>query len=84
MKIALIQMKGKNSNDDNIEIALEQIEKASASGAEFVVLPEMFSCPYKASNFPVYAQKDGGKNCQKLSECGCKKKQNLSCSRLNA
>ena len=32
MKIALIQMKGKNSNDDNIEIALEQIEKASASG----------------------------------------------------
>ena len=33
MKIALIQMKGKSSNDDNIEIALEQIEKASASGA---------------------------------------------------
>ena len=47
MKIALIQMKGKSSNDDNIEIALEQIEKASASGADFVVLPEMFSCPYK-------------------------------------
>ena len=74
MKIALIQMKGKNSNDDNIEIALEQIEKASASGADFVVLPEMFSCPYKASNFPVYAQEDDGKNCQKLSAAARKNK----------
>ena len=74
MKIALIQMKGKNSNDDNIEIALEQIEKASASGADFVVLPEMFSCPYKASNFPVYAQEDGGKNWQKLSAAARKNK----------
>ena len=74
MKIALIQMKGKSSNDDNIEIALEQIEKASASGADFVVLPEMFSCPYKASNFPVYAQEDGGKNWQKLSAAARKNK----------
>ena len=41
MKIALIQMKGKNSNDDNIEIALEKIKNASASGDDFVVLPDM-------------------------------------------
>ena len=74
MKIALIQMKGKSSNDDNIEIALEQIEKASDSSADFVVLPEMFSCPYKASNFPVYAQEDGGKNWQKLSAAARKNK----------
>lgn len=35
---------------------------------DFVVLPEMFSCPYKTSNFPIYAQKDGEKNWQKLSQ----------------
>lgn len=67
MKIALIQMKGTVENDENVAIAVEQIKVAAANGADFVVLPEMFSCPYKASNFPVYAQRDGEKNWQALS-----------------
>lgn len=67
MRLALIQMKSKQQNDENLEIALAKIDEAVAGGADFVVLPEMFSCPYKASNFPVYAQEDGGTNWQKLS-----------------
>ena len=67
MKIALVQMKGKTSNEENMEIALKKIQEAASIGAAFVVLPEMFSCPYKASNFPVYAQPDGGENWKKLS-----------------
>lgn len=67
MKIALVQMKGKTSNEENMEIALKKIQEAASIGADFVVLPEMFSCPYKASNFPVYAQPDGGENWKKLS-----------------
>ncbi|WP_303919030.1 carbon-nitrogen hydrolase family protein [Treponema berlinense] len=72
MKLALVQMKGKNTNDENMEIALKKISEAAATGADIVVLPEMFSCPYKASNFPVYAQPDGGENWQKLSDCAKK------------
>lgn len=74
MKVALIQMKGKNSNDENMEIALSKIAEAAEKGADFVVLPEMFSCPYKTSNFPIYAQKDGGKNYTALSEAAAKNK----------
>lgn len=74
MKIALIQMKGVQDNDENIAIAVDSVRTAAKSGADFVVLPEMFSCPYKASNFPVYAQKDEERNWQALSkvsaECG--------------
>lgn len=68
MKLALVQMKGKNSNDENMEIALSKIAEAAKGGADMVVLPEMFSCPYKASNFPIYAQEEGGENWKKLSE----------------
>jgi omega-amidase len=67
MKLALIQMKGADSNEKNLNLALAKIDEAAANGADLAVLPEMFSCPYKASNFPLYAQPDGGSNWQKLS-----------------
>lgn len=68
LKIALIQMKGCQSNDENLKIATEKVLEAAENKADIVVLPEMFSCPYKASNFPVYAQKDGESNWKKLSD----------------
>ena len=68
LKIALVQMKGVSSNDENLKIAISKIEEAASKNVDVVVLPEMFSCPYKASNFPIYAQKDGEKNWQLLSE----------------
>lgn len=67
MKLALIQMKGASSTEERVEQALIKIEVAARHGADFVVLPEMFSCPYKASNFPLYAQEDGGISWKKLS-----------------
>lgn len=68
MKIALIQMHTEQDNEKNIENAVGQIHLAADNGADVVVLPEMFSCPYKTSNFPVYAQKDGECNWQALSK----------------
>lgn len=67
MNVALVQMKCRTGNDENMAVALGKCREAAENGADFVVLPEMFSCPYKTSNFPVYAQKTGGKNWQLLS-----------------
>ncbi|MCD7736873.1 MAG: carbon-nitrogen hydrolase family protein [Lachnospiraceae bacterium] len=69
MKIALIQMKVQKDNDSNIQIACGRISEAAKAGADLVMLPEMFCCPYETVNFPVYAQPDGGVNWQALSEC---------------
>lgn len=74
MKIALVQMKGKNTNEENIQTALIKIEEAAKQKADVVVLPEMFSCPYKASNFPIFAQEDFGSNWKILSEAAKKNK----------
>ena len=73
-KLALIQMKGVATNDENLKNAVQKINEAALQGSDIVVLPEMFSCPYKASNFPVYAQKDGESNWKLLSETAAKNK----------
>lgn len=73
-KLALIQMKGAATNDENLKNAVQKINEAALQGSDIVVLPEMFSCPYKASNFPVYAQKDGESNWKLLSETAAKNK----------
>ena len=74
MKIALVQMGGAATNDENLKKAVEKIDEAASKGAQLIVLPEMFSCPYKASNFPIFAQKDGEKNWTILSEAAKKNK----------
>ncbi|MCQ2592408.1 MAG: hypothetical protein MJ188_06445 [Treponema sp.] len=71
-KLALIQMKGAPSNEENINNAIDKIKEAADKGAQIVVLPEMFSCPYKASNFPIFAQKDGEANWTLLSQAAAK------------
>lgn len=73
-KLALIQMKGAATNDENLKNAVQKITEAALQRSDIVVLPEMFSCPYKASNFPVYAQKDGESNWKLLSETAAKNK----------
>ncbi len=69
MKIACIQMKVQKENDANLRAACEFVRQAARQGADFVILPEMFCCPYETANFPVYAQPEGGENWQALSDC---------------
>lgn len=71
-KLALIQLHGEATNEENLRNAVLKINEAASEGADVVVLPEMFSCPYKASNFPVFAQKDGGSNWTLLSQAAKK------------
>ncbi|QXE17463.1 carbon-nitrogen hydrolase [Clostridium sp. 001] len=57
VKIGLCQMKVLScSKKSNIEKAKSMIVQATDKGADIVVLPEMFNCPYDIKNFREYAE----------------------------
>jgi predicted amidohydrolase len=67
IKLALIQMKVSSDKERNLQTAEQQIEQCARMGAELVVLPEMFCCPYQTSSFPAYAEQEGGLIWSRLS-----------------
>ena len=54
--MALCQLSVTSDKSKNISTALNAIKDASASGAQIVVLPEMWNSPYSNDSFPVYAE----------------------------
>lgn len=68
VNIGIIQMKVVPDKHENIRRAGEFIKIATEKGADIVVLPEMFNCPYKTDNFPIYAETEGGDSFNALSE----------------
>ncbi len=65
--LALIQMLVETSKEKNLEHAEKMIDSAVESGADVVVLPEMFNCPYDNCCFSDYAETDNGKTVKRLS-----------------
>jgi len=53
---ALCQMKVMAEKAANISKALEMTDEAAANGAEIMILPEMFNCPYDIRLFSKYAE----------------------------
>ena len=68
MKVAAIQMPTVKDKIQNIRNAGTYIEKIKAENPDFVILPEMFCCPYQTENFPIYAEKEGGPSWQAMSD----------------
>lgn len=61
MKIAMIQMEVVYNKEQNIAHALELIDRACAEEKpDFVVLPEMFCCPYSNKYFREYGEEWNG------------------------
>ena len=60
MKIALLQTPVSMNNTENLRNAREQVKLAAQNGAEMVILPEMFCCPYSTAYFAQYAEPKGG------------------------
>ena len=58
VKIGLIQMKVLNDKKENLLKASQLIKNISIENPHIIVLPEMFTTPYIASNFPLYAEKE--------------------------
>jgi omega-amidase len=55
-KMAVCQMNVVDDKELNLDKANKMISEASKNGAELVVLPEMFNCPYDTSKFRAYAE----------------------------
>ena len=60
MKIALLQTPVSMNKTENLRNAREQVKLAAQNGAEMVILPEMFCCPYSTAYFAQYAEPKGG------------------------
>lgn len=59
MKIGLIQMPVASKKEKNLSYAVQSIYECTKQGAELIILPEMFMCPYANKDFPVYAEQAG-------------------------
>ena len=60
MKLALVQMLVTNSKEENVKKACMAIEISAQKGAQMVVLPEMFACPYENHSFVQNAEEVSG------------------------
>jgi omega-amidase len=73
VNIALCQIQVSRDKQNNLTKALEMIAQAASQGAEIVMLPEMFNCPYDHQYFRPYAERlPGGETEKKLSEAAKK------------
>ena len=52
---------------ENVRTVKAYLEKIKDVNPDFVILTEMFCCPYQTENFPIYAEKEGGPVWQQLS-----------------
>ena len=66
-RVAAVQMATEQDKMQNLNNVDRYLKQLSEKKVDFVVLPEMFCCPYLTSNFPVYAEKEGGEVWQRLS-----------------
>ncbi len=67
LTVAQVQMPVVRDKAENIAAACRLIRRAAGQGAELVMLPEMFCCPYENSAFRPYGEPLGGPAQQALS-----------------
>lgn len=68
MKLGLIQMNVCENKSENLKTAAESVKNLAKQGAEIIVLPEMFCCPYENAAFTREAESEGGTVNAALSE----------------
>mgnify|MGYP005847336313 CR=1 FL=1 len=56
LSLAVCQLKVTSNKEQNLLKAEKMIAKAALKGAEFVILPEMFNCPYQNNAFLKFAE----------------------------
>lgn len=56
LKLGICQLKVTEVKEENLAKAEKLISQAAAAGAELIVLPEMFNCPYQQDLFSQFAE----------------------------
>lgn len=73
IEISLCQMKVVDDKDENIKKATYFINESAKQNADFVVLPEMFNCPYSNDKFIEYSEEEKtSKTLYKISKLALK------------
>jgi omega-amidase len=65
---AVCQLKVTDNKTHNLNGAQKMIEDAALQGADIIILPEMFNCPYDSSSFSRYSEGYPGETTGLLSE----------------
>ena len=60
LTVAQVQMRVTRDKAENIAAACRLIRRAAEQGAEFVMLPEMFCCPYENGAYRPYGEEQDG------------------------
>lgn len=60
ISVALIQMPVTEDKKENAAVAARFVQDAAGQGAQIVMLPEMFCCPYENTSFVRNAEPEGG------------------------
>ncbi|OEC99589.1 MULTISPECIES: carbon-nitrogen hydrolase family protein [Methanobrevibacter] len=58
IKLALCQMNVVDNKKENIKRAHSMIKESVSKNADFIILPEMFNCPYSNDKFIEYGEKE--------------------------
>ena len=67
VKIGLVQMAVGVDKEENLNRACGEVANMARQGAQMVVLPEMFLCPYDNKCFPKYGEEVGGEAWLRMS-----------------
>lgn len=68
LRLAVLQLAVGASKAANLAAARQQIAAAAAAGAQMVLLPECFNCPYGNKYFPEYAEPADGETAAALRD----------------
>lgn len=66
-KLAVVQIRTETDKAQTMDKAERMIAEAAANGAELVVLPEMWNCPYSKKYFHAIADNDNGETRDAMS-----------------
>lgn len=67
-KLALCQLKGSYDKNESRETVRKYVTEAAGNGADVIVLPEMWDCPYSNDYFREYAETEDGETVRFMSE----------------
>ena len=66
--LAVCQLRTETDYEETMTKTASMIRDAAASGAQVVVLPEMFSCPYNRKYFREFATRGHADTCRRLAD----------------